>query len=142
MSAIRGHVATCVLSPSQVRGPSCLFGEFMITVSVSALKSLSGNSNQGVPTFSCYLTVSGLTQGSSNTFSATSNGASSGTPWLGRNANLMHTPEYIPTDASNIGAWMESALPSQDTSGNLQFSLKPAAGGPTSFRIGLIFAVN
>lgn len=105
----------------------------MITVSVSGAKSLVGNTNEGIPVFSLFLEVAGLTQGSANPFSATSNGASSGTPLLGQNATLMHTPEYIPTDLSHAGAWAESAMPTRDTSGNLELSLQPAAGRANKF---------
>jgi hypothetical protein len=115
----------------------------MISVSISSAKSLVGNSNEGIPVFSAYLTVNGLTQGTANTFSSTRSGAPSGSALLGSNPVLMHPPVYIPTDASNVGAWLESALPTQDADGNLEFSLHPAAGnGPTSFRIGIMFALN
>lgn len=124
-----------------------------MTVSIDKPRSLAGNTIEGLQVWAATLTVAGLSQGSTNTFSATANGTPSGTPLLGRNPTLFGAPKYIPTDTSDQGGWSEAALPSLDASGNLQFSLAVAGstsiqgsstvlpGGPESFRIGIDYAI-
>lgn len=113
-----------------------------VAVTIHAEKNLVNNSDQGVRTNSCYLTVTGLTEGQTNTFSATSDGTSTGAPLLPNGASLRHAPVYIPNDATNLAAWAEAADPTTDANGNLQFAIAVAASGPESFRIALFYGTN
>jgi hypothetical protein len=108
-----------------------------MAIQITATYYKLGRSQDGVPLASAILTITGLTQNADNAVSLTSNGTSAGTPLLGASAKLVDVPKYQP---SADGGWYEKAAPSVDSAGNIVLNIHVDTGGPTAFRVGLLYA--
>jgi hypothetical protein len=107
-----------------------------MAIAITATYYKLGRSQDGVPLASAILTITGLTAGADNAVSVTSDGTSAGARLLGASAKLVDVPKYQP---SADGGWYEAAAPSVDAAGNIVLNIHVDAGGPTAFRVGLLY---
>jgi hypothetical protein len=80
--------------------------------------------------------ITGLTASADNAVSLTSDGTVAGTPLLPKNASPLLAQVYIPLAD---GGWYEAAVMSRDAVNNMVFHIHVDAGGPTTFRLGLLY---
>lgn len=53
----------------------------------------------------------------------------------------LEEPNYVPGDTTNLAGWAEDSAPTVDANGNIVLSIFLDTGGPTRFRIGIVYPV-
>jgi hypothetical protein len=86
------------------------------------------------------LTVTGLSNGANNVH-LTDDGTLTGAAILPVCTGPLEEPTYVPSDTTNLKGWAESAAPTVDANGNIVLAIFLDTGGPTSFRIGIVYPV-
>jgi hypothetical protein len=111
-------------------------------MTITLVKTLSSlNPAQGRWSATAIITVTGLTQGATNTFSLTADGSTGGTALLPSSSGAIKQVGYVPTDTVNLGGWAQAAPPTVDANGNIVLAITVAATGPESFSLSVDYPV-